>query len=143
MKTVYLARDAVDAQLLQAALHAQGIRAIVQEPPVYTGGAAADVHPGPTVYVNDDEEDLATEIVAEFLRGAPAPGEPWRCEACNELIDAQFAACWRCAALDEHNADALPVTHCTGCGYYLRGLPDAGTCPECGVGYQRTSAPEA
>jgi hypothetical protein len=31
---------------------------------------------------------------------------------------------------------------CTECGYLLKGLPDAGNCPECGQAYQAPAAEE-
>lgn len=36
---------------------------------------------------------------------------------------------------DAPGGDPLRLTHCPGCGYQLEGLPPAGTCPECGRGY--------
>ena len=52
-----------------------------------------------------DVGDLAQ---AEQLLGAAqavaAPGEPWRCSSCGEMIESQFVTCWQCGT-DEPAAD--------------------------------------
>ncbi|MDB5294553.1 MAG: hypothetical protein JWO31_536 [Phycisphaerales bacterium] len=43
----------------------------------------------------------------------------------------------RVTASEPTAADPLRLSQCPGCGYALTGLPDAGTCPECGAAYDR------
>ena len=41
----------------------------------------------------------------------------------------------------ELKAESAPITteiHCAGCGYILRGLTEAGVCPECGLAIERS-----
>jgi hypothetical protein len=59
MKQVYLARDLVDAELTAEALKAEGIDAVVRADSFFTGAT-----PFPSVWVDEDDEDSALEIVA-------------------------------------------------------------------------------
>jgi hypothetical protein len=54
-----------------------------------------------TIYVlNEAQVAQAREIVARFRRGEgvapPTSYRSWRCATCNELIEGQFAVCWKC-----------------------------------------------
>ena len=54
----------------------------------------------PELWVLRDEELAAAESVLEELReSAAAPA--WRCSACGETNEGQFAACWNCGRPDE------------------------------------------
>jgi hypothetical protein len=49
----------------------------------------------------DTDAARAETVLSDALR--PASGskaDAWRCPACGESIEGQFAACWRCAASD-------------------------------------------
>jgi hypothetical protein len=59
MKQVYLARDPVDAELTAEALRAEDIEAVVRTDAVFTGA-----QPFPSVWVDEDDEDSALEILA-------------------------------------------------------------------------------
>jgi hypothetical protein len=55
------------------------------------------------VYVLDEAQVArAREIVSHYLRGEPLTDpksyRSWRCRACNELVEGQFQACWKCGA---------------------------------------------
>ena len=135
MKQIYQARDAGEAHLIRAELEARGIPAVVQGESLR--GAVGEVPfflAMPTVHVPDDRAEEALEIIEEYRQPPAPPGEPWECPECGEMIDGQFSGCWQCAGDDP---DAVPPEQrrCRECGYRLRGLPDSGTCPECGRPY--------
>jgi len=50
--------------------------------------------------LNEAQAEHARDIVAQFKRGEgaapPKSYRSWRCPHCNELIEGQFAACWKC-----------------------------------------------
>lgn len=47
-----------------------------------------------------DEADVtrAMDIITTYSGSKPEPGElqPWKCPACGEEVDANFAECWNC-----------------------------------------------
>lgn len=54
-----------------------------------------------SVYVPEDADlDRARAIVGRYIRGEPLSDpkkiRSWRCPSCNELIEGQFLACWKC-----------------------------------------------
>jgi hypothetical protein len=54
-----------------------------------------------TVYVLfPTQVERARTIVARHLKGASVSAAvlsaPWHCPSCNELIEGQFQACWKC-----------------------------------------------
>jgi hypothetical protein len=83
-----------DAVLVKLALEREGIRCFV-----------ADTHVARTrlqgaVYVSPAAVERARQIVTRHLKGASvseaAIAPPWRCPSCDEIVEAQFQACWKC-----------------------------------------------
>jgi hypothetical protein len=86
-----------DAALVDNLLKLEGIEAIVAPP---QEGSRTE-H---SVYVVDDAQvDRARDIAGRYGRGEPLVDprsiRSWRCPACNELVEGQFAACWKCGRL--------------------------------------------
>ncbi|HHH39691.1 MAG TPA: DUF2007 domain-containing protein [Sedimenticola sp.] len=96
MKTVYQARDRIEAQLLKDYLAGYHIRVLVEGE--YLAGAAGGlpVIPCPRIWVLEDRDhDRARELIAQFLERDTA-ADPWRCPGCGEWIEGQFQVCWNC-----------------------------------------------
>jgi hypothetical protein len=87
-----------DAVMVKLALERDGIRTIVVDTNV------ARVRLQGAVYVlSPTDVERARTIVARHLKGASVSATvlsaPWQCPSCNELIEGQFQACWKCGAL--------------------------------------------
>jgi hypothetical protein len=85
-----------DAALLDHLLGNEGIATIVA-----ADHAAARFRR--SVYVLDPAQvEQARAIVARFVRREPLADpksyRSWRCRSCNELVEGQFSACWKCGA---------------------------------------------
>ena len=101
VKRIYGARDSTEAEFVKGLLEAEEIPAIVE-------GSALEAARGdipftaaslPSVWVNDDDVERATQVVDEFRRGGPAatmPQTPWKCPKCGEVLEGQFSSCWKC-----------------------------------------------
>src|SRR5438132_5538490 len=51
------------------------------------------------VWVLDEDEEAAEELVGRFRRGEPfddVKRSAWPCPRCREPIERQFSWCWRC-----------------------------------------------
>jgi hypothetical protein len=48
--------------------------------------------------LDDDDEARALRLIAQQSEAVPGPA--WDCPACGEENERQFAACWRCGAVD-------------------------------------------
>jgi hypothetical protein len=83
-----------DAVLVKLALEREGVRCFVVDTNVARGRLRAGV------YVSPAAADRARQIVARHLKGASvsvaALAPPWRCPSCDEMVEAQFQACWKC-----------------------------------------------
>lgn len=55
----------------------------------------------PELWVVRDEQLAEAESLLGDLERATARAPDWRCAACGELNEGQFAACWRCGRADE------------------------------------------
>jgi hypothetical protein len=124
MTRVYTAANPSEAELVRQLLEHEGIRAVVQGASLWgaRGGLPFGTDTSPTVCVNDADSQRALQILADHkpapehcsncgynLFGLPEPrcpecgepfdrpkGPPWQCEGCGEIIEGQFAACWKC-----------------------------------------------
>jgi hypothetical protein len=87
-----------EVSLLDNILKTEGIDTIVAPPKTGSRSRRA-------VYILDDAQlDRAREIVRRYVSGEPLADpktiRSWRCRTCNELIEGQFAVCWKCGRAD-------------------------------------------
>ncbi len=52
--------------------------------------------------VRDDQLAEAETLLEEFQRASPS-APAWRCSACGETNEGQFAACWNCGRADDRD----------------------------------------
>ena len=55
----------------------------------------------PELWVIRDSQLGEAETLLEELARAPASAPAWRCSACGESNEGQFAACWSCGRADD------------------------------------------
>jgi len=100
MKQVYSAPDLIVAQMLKDYLLTFQIECIVKGDMLIgaVGEIPADTYP--TVWVLDDADyDKAKALVEKYENNQSEDqvfNNVWKCEDCDELIDAQFTQCWNC-----------------------------------------------
>jgi len=100
MEMVYTTDSLVAVLHLKNLLEIEGIATIVKNDQMYTLRAEVPfVEVWPQLWVcRAQDMPRARELVAEFVKG-PDPELPgWRCRTCDELLEGQFTACWRCGA---------------------------------------------
>jgi hypothetical protein len=90
--------NATEASLLDNIFKTEEIETIIAPP--RTGSRSRRA-----VYILDDAQlDRAREIVRRYVSGEPLADpktiRSWRCRTCNELIEGQFAVCWKCGRAD-------------------------------------------
>jgi hypothetical protein len=107
MKSVYSARDEVDAEIVKNALVEAGIEAVVQGGSLSAVLGAIPVTPEtlPSVWVRDDDEQRARIALGQLRPPDEARGEPWTCPGCGERIEPQFTACWNCGGARPATSD--------------------------------------
>lgn len=98
MKRLLRCFDVIEAHHSANLLRAAGIVAEVRN--TVLGGALGDIpftEAGPEVWIDAlQDEELAHAVLAAARNRPAEPG--WHCSACDEDIEGQFAACWRCGA---------------------------------------------
>ena len=104
LKKLYVARNAVDAHMLEGLLDQEGIQAVVRGDDFvpFQGSTFFEMEIRPSVWVLDDERlSRARELADDFRRRATPSDRPsatWTCR-CGETIEAQFTECWSCGRL--------------------------------------------
>lgn len=101
MKRVYTAETLVQVVHVQNLLAADGIAAQLRN--TRLAGALGEIpylETWPQLWVDDQLFGRAIRVIERDLREPAEPVEPWTCPDCGELIEGQFAACWRCGAKD-------------------------------------------
>ena len=84
MTRVWIAADPAEAQLVAAALRANGIEAVVHAVPPGTASDRAQPHAvGPTVWVPDEHAERARAL-AHHIDPRRIASLPPRCEGCGE-----------------------------------------------------------
>lgn len=103
MKRVWSGATLADTSHLKNLLEHAGIDSFIKNS--YLGSALGelpvyDATPELWVFQDTDAARAAT-VLSDALRPAvAAKADTWRCPACGESIEGQFAACWRCGASD-------------------------------------------
>jgi hypothetical protein len=96
MKLLMRCDHLLQAQHLANVLNAAAIPCEVRN--VALGGAIGDIpwlECAPQLWLrHDSDEAIARRLLDELDEGVNAA--PWACAACDEPIEPQFAACWRC-----------------------------------------------
>lgn len=98
MKLLLHCMDLVEAHHRANLLRSAGIRAEVRN--TFLGGAVGDIpfiEAGPQVWIDERENAAVARAIIDEVEHAPVQAA-WRCEACDELIEGQFAQCWHCGA---------------------------------------------
>ncbi|MDB5295537.1 MAG: hypothetical protein JWO31_1520 [Phycisphaerales bacterium] len=113
MRSIYTARDGLDANFLKALLVQEGVRAVVQGEALQEAWGNLNLTRDslPTVWVDDADEAAALPIVDEYRRRdashanateaddatADVTARPtWTCATCGRANEQQFTACWHC-----------------------------------------------
>ncbi|MEN1728383.1 MAG: DUF2007 domain-containing protein [Pseudomonadota bacterium] len=94
---LYTADNPVDVGFIQGLLAADGLPTQVQGMELWAAAVEIYFAEGarPSVWVRDQDVDRARTVMAQSDRRDH--GEPWDCPACQERLEGQFSACWRCA----------------------------------------------
>lgn len=99
MKSLYQARDMLEAQQLRDMLAAHHIESVVLGG--YLSGAAGEL-PAlsfPVIWLaEDDDYRRARQLLDEHLRELErrAAMAPWFCATCGESVEGSFDCCWNC-----------------------------------------------
>lgn len=90
----------IEAQHCANLLECAGIRAEVRNR--YLAGALGEIPPveaWPQIWIPEVQDSAAAlRSLDDASRELSSACPPWLCARCEELIEAQFAACWRCGA---------------------------------------------
>lgn len=106
MKRVWSGSSLPDTAHFKNLLEQSGIASIIKNREL--GGGIGDLpvfDAAPELWVLDaGDAERAAALIRDSVRPA-APGLPWRCPACGEENERQFAACWSCGRRDARGAE--------------------------------------
>jgi len=97
MKKLMVSADLIELGFIRGVLESEGILCIVKNE--FLNGALGELpvnETWPELWVSSEDWPRADQIMISVKEDAGA-GENWRCKQCGEMIEAQFAACWRCS----------------------------------------------
>jgi len=104
MKKVFSGTTLADTAHLKNLLEQAGIGSFIRN--TYLGAAVGDLpvfDASPELWVyRDADAPRAETVIREALRPDDTASalDAWRCAACGESNEGQFAVCWRCGASD-------------------------------------------
>jgi hypothetical protein len=101
MKRVFVSDSLAETGHLKTMLEQQGIGCFVKNEQLL--GAMGDVpflECAPEIWVYNDAEAAAARSIIDDLTAPGETHDPWRCQACGENNEGQYAACWQCGASD-------------------------------------------
>ena len=98
MRKVHSAESIIEIAHLRNVLQTAGIDCIVRNDRLSTlAGEIPFVECWPELWVCRSGDALAARGLISLALGAADDGPPWTCGTCGELVEPQFAECWRCA----------------------------------------------
>jgi hypothetical protein len=101
MRQIHTAKHAMEAHLVRGFLESNGIEAVVRGEYLTGGWGELPVDLCSVWIKNDAEFERANALLVSFLKGSYAVEmreARWQCPQCNEVIEGQFDACWKCGA---------------------------------------------
>lgn len=105
---VYTSPDLPLVANMKNILESYGIDCVIQQQ--FSSGAAGDIPINecwPQLWItNPMELDRAKAIVNETMNPPTNNETKWACPLCDELLEAQFTACWKCGT--ERDPHFLP-----------------------------------
>lgn len=93
---LHTAEHPVEAGFVRGLLEAEGIETRVRSMELWTVAVEIYFTEGarPSVWVRRRDVEKARAVLDESDRSAS--GKPWTCQGCDERLEGQFTACWRC-----------------------------------------------
>jgi len=100
MKKVYSSDSFFLVGHLRDLLESHHIKCIVKNELLL--GGAGELPPTecwPELWIAEDfQYEKARELIEDFLASSAHQGAEWHCPECDERLEGQFSACWRCGA---------------------------------------------
>ena len=99
MKAVYSSPQLFWVSFYKDILQSNGIDCFVKNE--FLSGGAGELPPNecwPILLVEDDDFNLAKQIVDQELKSAKPMQPSWTCMKCKEINEPQFKMCWNCGA---------------------------------------------
>jgi hypothetical protein len=104
MKRVATAESLAEIGHYRNVLEQQGIACLIKNEQL--SGALGEVpflECLPELWVLDDADEARAEKLLAELRQEVRGQRPWRCPACKETNEGQFAVCWNCGRRDSED----------------------------------------
>ena len=100
MMRLYRAADLIEATHLKTLLDSAGLDTVLRnENMSRVAGEVPFIECWPEVWLRDErDEPLAQRILDDFKNRRRNHGPAWTCAQCNEWLEGQFTACWKCGA---------------------------------------------
>jgi hypothetical protein len=98
MKRLYRAAHLIEATHLKSLLDSASIDTFLRnENMMRVAGEVPFDQCWPEVWIRDErDEPLARQILDDFTNRRRHRGPAWSCANCNEWLEGQFTACWKC-----------------------------------------------
>jgi hypothetical protein len=89
--------DRAEAALLKEFLEREGVACLLRNEQLFAAlGEIPFLECLPELWVVDDEVWPRARLLLDSWFSEEAPDAPWRCPSCNETLEGQFGACWKC-----------------------------------------------
>jgi hypothetical protein len=100
VKRVWSGSSLPDTAHFKNVLEHAGIACVIKNDSL--GGGVGDLpvfDASPELWILDDALESRAALLLRDSANPAAQGAPWRCAACGEDNEPQFAACWNCGAM--------------------------------------------
>jgi len=96
MKRIFMSPNVAEVSLLQSLLEAEGVACMIRNDQISSVSAMPMASMFPELWVNDDDQARAEQLVARWNEESETTDAPWICATCGEENEGQFGACWKC-----------------------------------------------